>query len=131
MYSAAYHITNVERRCCKRIPVKYLAHISKTHQNLYATVLNISENGLGIRSPHSFRLGEILNIKINCYYSFSDNIIEQFYIYLKVQIIWTVEEKENVFLSGLKILDSYNDGIHKLKNHLQILFLQAAFDEMS
>ena len=130
MYSAAYSITDVERRGFKRVPVKYLAHINNSDGNLYATVLNISEKGIGLRSPHNFESNEILNLKVNCYYSFGDNVIEQFYIYLKTQIIWSIPERENVFLSGLRILGSYNDGIHKLKNHLQILFLHEAFHEM-
>ena len=130
MYSAAYSVTNVERRTYQRVQVKYLAHINDSDGNLYATVLNISEKGLGLRSPHNFAPDQILNLKVNCYYSFGDNVIEQFYIYLKAQVIWSLPERENVFISGLRILGSYNDGIHKLKNHLQILFLHEAFHEL-
>ncbi|MBN1521833.1 MAG: PilZ domain-containing protein, partial [Candidatus Aureabacteria bacterium] len=128
MLNAVYSITNLERRCCARLPVKYLAQLANGNKNIYATVVNISEKGLGIRIPHCLIIGDRINMKVNCYFSFGNNILEQFYVYLKVQVVWVLEESENVYLVGLKILDSYNDSIHKLKNHLQILFLQNAFN---
>jgi hypothetical protein len=129
MFNATYHITNVERRTYSRVPVKYLAVVIGGNEFYYATVQNISEKGLGIRTPHCFELGEIIKIKLNCHYSFGDNILDQFTIMINAQVMWVRVEIENVYLAGLRILDACHEDLHKLKNHIQILYLQAAINQ--
>ncbi len=127
MQNMAHSITKLDRRNVLRSPVNYLADIYKTKKHLYATVLNISEHGLAIRTPCALKPGEVLKLKINCYHTLGKIIIEQFNLTLTAQTIWTLEEREKMFKCGLRILNTNGDSIHKLKNHIQILFLQRAY----
>ena len=127
MQNMAHSITKLDRRNAPRTPVNYLADIYKNKKHLYATVLNISEHGLGIRTPCSLKPGEVFKLKINCYHTLGKIIIEQFNLMLTAQTIWTIEEREKMFKCGLRILNTNGDNIHKLKNHIQILFLQRVY----
>jgi len=120
---------NAERRLCCRIPVNYLAEVDHQKMISFATVTNISENGFGIRIPCVLKNKDIIKIKMKCFYSFGGNILEEFPLTFSAKVVWAKEEKQNCFLGGLQIMDTHSSDLHKLKNHLQILFLQSAMNQ--
>ena len=128
MDNAAYDLTYSERRCCQRMPVMYMTNLSNGSKPCYVTASNISEKGIGIVSPHCISSGKIVDLKVKCYLSFGGNFVNQFYLDLTAKTIWSIQEGENKYRCGLKIINFSGDVIHKLKNHLQILFLQSAVE---
>jgi hypothetical protein len=110
-----------DRRVFTRYPVHYLADVFLGDEILFATVVDICEDGMGIVLPKKFYLHEILNIRINCsLINQEKGVFEKVNIYLRARVVW-IEEKEGLFRAGLKLADISYDDLVKLRDHIKYL----------
>ncbi|MCK5708556.1 MAG: PilZ domain-containing protein [Candidatus Aureabacteria bacterium] len=111
----------IEKRLNPRFTVHYLTDVYLGEEILFATVVDISESGVGITLPGKFYLDEILNLRINC--SLIDHEkgeLKKVNIYLRASIIW-IEKKEKMYHAGLKIIDIAYEDLIRLRDHIDYL----------
>ena len=110
-----------ERRLYPRYTVHYLCDVYLGDEVLFATVLDISENGIGITLPKEFYEGEVLNLKINCkLINKQEKTLQKINIYLRAKIVW-IKEEGKMFKAGLHITDISYDDLNKLREHIEYL----------
>ena len=113
-----HDIKSIEKRFYPRFTVHYLADVYMGDEILFATVMDISENGIGISLPRKFFLGEILNLRINCnLINDARGELTKVNIYMRAEVIW-IDKKDDFYRSGLKISDIAYDDLVKLRDHI-------------
>ncbi len=81
-----------------------------------ATVINISEIGIGIKLPIKLSVGEDLDIIIHCPCK-ENEIID---IKLKTIVVWLENEcREGMFRTGIEIIDASEKNLNILRKHIQ------------
>ncbi|GKT11470.1 MAG: hypothetical protein ISEC1_P0434 [Thiomicrorhabdus sp.] len=101
---------HAERRCEVRHRTYLAANLAKKTQNNFATIVNISKSGLGIRTGKSFNKGDIVNVFLT---EKRKNRIS-----VKINVLACREENGEYFL-GTKIVGGcekhvklYNEILH-------------------
>jgi len=108
----------VDRRRFPRFLVHYLADVCLKDETFCATVIDISENGVGIILPQRFDIGE--QIKIQLRPSLSNDKEDK--ISILANVIWIGNENEKgMFTCGLEIADISQEDLENLKNHINSL----------
>ena len=104
MEKALFKETGIEeKRIFPRFKVHYLADVYMGDEILFATVIDISQNGIGIVLPKKFFIKEILNIRINCnLINKEKSELQKVNIYLRAQIIW-IKKEDSLYLSLIHI----------------------------
>ena len=112
----------VDRRAHPRFKVNYLTEVYMGSEILFATVIDISEGGVGIMLPAKFYTGEVLNLRIKCsLFNYIANIeVEEVNICLTAEVIW-INKNENMYRAGLKIVDIDNLDLDRLKDNIRVL----------
>ena len=111
-------VTLVEKRRHLRFYVHYLADVYLNDEIIYATVIDISEDGVGIILPDELNLGEVISIKIT--WRLNDD--EKANIQFKAKLIWIDEPNiKKTYTGGLEIINISNEDLDKLRKHIQVL----------
>ncbi len=110
-----------DRRLHPRYSVHYLCDVYLGSEVLFATVLDISEKGVGIILPKEFFENEMLNLKINCrLIDNENNRLEKVNIYLRASVVW-IKKDGDLYKAGLKICDISYEDMAKLRDHINFL----------
>jgi hypothetical protein len=110
-----------ERRAHPRYKVDYIAEVCMGTEILFATVVDVSGGGLGIAFPGKFKIGEMLNIRIN--YRIHRSLSgppDQVGICLKCQVSWQ-QKSGTLYRAGLQIVSIETRDRARLQEHLQQL----------
>ena len=103
----------IERRLHSRYSVHYLTDVYLGHEILFATVIDIAKDGVGIILPKGFYEHKVLSLRINCIAMGSDEIYDEFekiYVHFKAEIMW-IKPQEGMYRAGLKIINmDFNDA---------------------
>ncbi|MCK5706228.1 MAG: PilZ domain-containing protein [Candidatus Aureabacteria bacterium] len=113
----------IDRRHSPRFRVDYLANISSSFENIFATVIDISENGIGIILPKEFYVGDQINVSISSdlYQEKKPDLIK-FNINMETEIVWIKKDDDkNMFRAGLKIISMEKEDLKKLRDHVNNL----------
>ena len=110
-----------ERRKYPRFSVKYFAVIHFKEETFYASVTNISKEGIGIVLTRMLPVGEIIELKV----SSKVGEKEKDEISIEAKVVWVNSYGGNrVFRVGLKIveiskkdIESFRKAIQYLKDH--------------
>ena len=115
-------VTLVEKRRYLRFYVYYLADVYLNDEIIYATVIDISEGGIGIILPQPLNIGEIINLKI----LWKLNNDEKADVQFKAKVIWIDGANiRNMYAGGLEIIDISNENLDVLRRHIKELADQA------
>ena len=108
----------VERRRFPRYAVRYMAKVSKGEKDLFGTIIDISEGGLGILLPEIFPIGTELTLKIK---SLIEGEISE--IALNARLVWMHDEEftNGMYRGGLEITEISQEALDMLKDHIQSL----------
>ena len=107
-----------DRRRFPRFLVHYLADVCLKDETICATVIDISENGVGIMLPERFDIDEKINIELRP--SLSDTNAEK--IRVTAKVIWVGKKNEKgMHTCGLEITEISEKDLENLRNHIQTL----------
>ncbi|MBN1521461.1 MAG: PilZ domain-containing protein [Candidatus Aureabacteria bacterium] len=94
----------VDRRLYPRFKVHYLADVYLGNRNIYATVVDISEKGVGIILPERFYPGDEIELRIRCCIEGGDE--KKTDVRLSARVVWIGEKNEKgIYTGGLEIVD--------------------------
>ena len=111
----------VDRRVFQRFRVSYLAEVYMGHEILFASVVDVSEKGVGIMLPGQFYAGEKLSLHIKSSLYDDNNIEEQeINICMTAEVVW-VEKQGKLYKAGLKITQIDTADLLKLKRNIRSL----------
>ena len=114
------NIEFVDRRRYPRFKVHYLADIYSGNEILYATVIDISEKGVGIMLPQKYYVDEDLDLRIRC--KIEDDDEKKTDIKLKSKVIWIGEKNEKgMYVGGLEILEISEEDLEILRENIKEL----------
>jgi len=120
MVSENTGIDFIDRRRFPRFNVHYLADVYMGDRNIYATVIDISQNGLGIILPEPFYVGDELELRIRCKIADDDDTKTD--IRLGTKVIWIGEKNEKgMYAGGLEIVEISDSDKEVLKANIQEL----------
>ena len=111
----------MERRLKSRFNVEYITEVYKRNEILFSTVIDISENGLGILLPGEFDMGEILDLRVN--YKLREKLSsesERIDICMKAKIVW-VHRIDRRYRAGLSIVDISSDDLKRFRENIKNL----------
>ena len=107
-----------ERRRQPRFEVNYQATATYGRNAMKATIINISEIGIGIKLPVKLNVGEDLDVIIHCPCK-ENEIID---IKIKTIVVWLENEcREGMFRTGIEIIDASEKNLSILRKHIQSL----------
>ena len=110
--------TLVDKRQFPRFSVHYLADIYLHEKWLFATVIDISEGGIGIISAEPVNVGDILTMKIRCKLDNDPKANIQF----DAKIVWVGNGNEKMLHTcGLEIAEISQKDQNILRDHIQEL----------
>jgi hypothetical protein len=112
-----------ERRLFQRCYVNYISYIYEDNAFQSANVINMSEEGLCVTITRNHKVGETINLKVKCLLSKEKDEMGDAYIYFKGKCIWIFNKGKHLYTAGLRIVSISREDLHKLKNHIQILYL--------
>lgn len=110
----------VEKRRYCRFNVHYLTDVYFHDEILYATVIDISEGGIGIIFPQKLNIGEKINLKIK--HKLDDNNVRED-IQFTAQVMWI--EKSNIkemYAGGLEIVEISAENLELLRKQIRVLY---------
>ena len=111
-------VTLVEKRHYLRFYVHYLADVYLNDEIIYATVIDISEGGVGIILPEKLNIGEVISLKIT--WRLNDD--EKANISFKAKVIWIDGANvKKMYTGGLEIIDISDEDLEILREHIQEL----------
>lgn len=120
MTDQAKNMDFIDRRRFPRFKVHYLTDVYVGDRNIYATVIDISENGIGIVLPEKFYLGDEIELRIRCKVNANDEIKTD--LKMEARVIWMGDKDEKgMFPGGLEITNISEDDLNILKNNIQLL----------
>lgn len=121
---------STEKRISSRLKVHYLTDITLQNEIIYSTVIDISESGIGIMTPHKLYLDEVLSLRINCNMADNDRVHPgKKDIDLTAKVIWVSDVQEkNMYRTGLEIMDISKDSLKMLQEHMAAL-IRRAFEQ--
>ena len=94
---------------------------------LFATVVDISERGIGIMLPGQFYLGEVVNLRIkSSLYDEVNTTEEEVNICLTAEIMW-IKKGSRMYKAGLKVTNIDPSDLLKLKRNIRALQGKAGF----
>jgi hypothetical protein len=110
-----------DRRACPRLKVSFLAEVYMGTEILFATAVDISEDGIGIMLPGKFNIGERMNLRISSsLYRGPNTGIEKINICLKAEVIW-INKSAGMYRAGLSITDIQPADMARLKENIRQL----------
>lgn len=108
-----------DRRVSQRVKVDYLAEVYLGNEVLFATAIDVSEEGIGIILPGKFYIGEMLNIRIK---STLQNPIEfdqeNVNICLTAKVVW-LKKHDKMYRAGLNIIDIEEADLDMLRKNIR------------
>ncbi len=108
-----------DRRASQRVKVDYLAEVYLGSEILFATAIDVSEEGIGIILPGKFYIGEMLNIRIK---STLQNPIEfdqeNVNICLTAKVVW-LKKHDKMYRAGLNIIDIEEADLDMLRKNIR------------
>jgi hypothetical protein len=111
----------IDRREHNRYSVHYLTDVYMGNEILFATVIDISESGIGIVLPGQFYKNEVLSLRISCrLLSHDKDSPESLDIRLRATVIW-IKKEDNMYKAGLQIKDMAYRDLMSLKQQIQNL----------
>ena len=114
------NIDFVDRRQFPRFKVHYLTDIYKGDRNIYATVIDISEYGIGIILPERFYPGDEIELRIRCKVEQDDETKTD--IKMEAKVVWMGDKDEKgMFKGGLEITEISEQDLAILKGNIQEL----------
>jgi len=115
------NINWVDRRLYPRFKVDYLTEVYMGSEILFATAVDISENGISIVLPGKFSVNEILNLRIKCnLYDGTEEDFERINLCITAWIIW-IKNEGKIYRAGLKIKDIDDLDLSRLKKNIEML----------
>ena len=120
MTDQAKYMDFVDRRRFPRFKVHYLTDVYLGDRNIYATVIDISENGVGIVLPEKFYPGDEIELRIRC--KIGDDDESKTDLKIEARVIWMGDKNEKgMFPGGLEIVNISEKDLNILKNNIQLL----------
>ena len=119
------HLTDeynlVDRRIHHRFRVSYLTEVYMGAEILFASVVDISEKGIGIMLPGQFYIGEVMNLRVKSSLYDDNNIEEQeVNIGMTAEVVW-INKQDKMYKAGLKITSIDTADLLKLKRNIRSL----------
>ena len=109
---------SLERRKTHRFNARYFACISFGEEKSYASVTNISEDGIGIVLTTMLPVGDIVELKI----SSKVGNMQKMEIHLKSRVSWiNSSAREKVFQAGLKIIEIEREDVERFNKAVESL----------
>ena len=108
----------LDRRAYPRYPVEYVSEVYLGRDILFTTIIDISQEGAGIRLPKEFKTGSLFDIRLN--YKLCESMLDKFErinICIKAELIW-IKGIDTIYRGGLKIIDVDSKDFSKLKKYL-------------
>ena len=111
-------INRDKRKHLPRFKIRYFTTLYLKDKRIYASAVDMNEEGLGLILQQDLPFGEILDLKLDC--ETSDKLKME--IKLKAKVIVTQGiAKGKIYRAGLQIIEVAEEDKENFKKHLQYL----------
>ena len=117
----------IDRRGYPRFRVNYLTEVYMGSEILFATVVDLSERGLGIMLPGRFYLGEAISLRVkSSLYDDVNTTEEEVNISMAARIIW-IRKEGHMYKAGLAITCIDSADLLKMKRNIRFMQSKAGY----